>query len=139
VSDLKERVALERLYEAFEASIETASEAELREDIILEGGDPAAVAASMRGVFARVGKTYHQKRLHEARRARKIALSAYERHKAPLPDTPQTRRALLQQVITAQPHLTMQFRDLDHQSDADVESALQHLALLGLLPYTSEE
>jgi hypothetical protein len=139
VADPKDRLALERLHDAVEASIETASDAELREDILLEGRDPAAVAAATRSVFDRVGKAFRQKRLHETRRAREMALSSYEQHKATLPAGPQARRALLQQVIAAQPHLTMQFRDLDHQSDADVESALQHLALLGLLPGPTEE
>lgn len=139
MADPKDRQALERLHDAIEASIEGASEDELREDLALEGRAPADVAASMRSVFDQVGKTFRQKRLHEARRARELALGAYEQHKAALPATAPERRALLQRVIVAQPHLTMQFRDLDHQSDADVESALQHLALLGLLSDPSEE
>jgi hypothetical protein len=138
-NDDPKRAALDRLHDAIEESIETASGADLREDILLEGRDPAAVAAATRAVFARVTKHFQQKRLIDARRAREAALSAYERHKTQLPSAPQARRALLQRVITAQPHLTMQFRDLDHQSDADVESALKQLALLGLLPSEPEK
>lgn len=139
MADPKDLQALVRLQDAIEASIEAASDAELREDLAMEGRNPADVAASMRSVFDRVGKAFRQKRLHEARRAKEVALHAYEQHKATLPAAPHARRALLQSVIAAQPHLTMQFRDLDHQSDVDVESALQHLALLGLLPDPGEE
>lgn len=138
MADRKDREALERWLDAIESSIERATSDELQEDIRAEGRDPEQVATATRSVFAEVAKDFHQKRLHAARKARELALQAYETQQVRLPATAQARRTLLQQVIARNPNLTLQFRDLDHHSDEDIESALRHLAVLGLLADTEE-
>jgi hypothetical protein len=126
--------ALDRILDAIEKSIETAPVDDLRDELKAEGHEPSSIATQMRAVLTRVGKRHRQAKLDLARHEKAAALAAYEEHRPKLPNTPAQRRLLLQQTIARNPHLTLQFRDLDHHSDADVESALRDLAHLGLLP-----
>lgn len=80
-------------------------------------------------------KAAKKKRLAEATAAHSRAVLSLKGSAARLPSTPAARRALLHQTLNRRPELrvTVQFRDFDSLTDANVDGLLEQFSHLGIL------
>lgn len=113
---------------------EEALDAMLRAD----GLDPDAVAAGVRGHLDTASRNFRTRALQAAREKRTRSLAQLHDRRHCLPGTPGERRALLDRTLrgsaTAREALTLQHREFQDMTDADVESLLTQLAALNALP-----
>ena len=108
------------------------------EPIGADAGDGARGAERNRQVAGR------RQRLRAAADKHAQTLATLNKRAARLPGTPALRKALLERVMQRTPEMrpsimTLQHRDFESFSDADVESALRQLDALGLLDDESGE
>ena len=137
MTDTPKKEPVDKVFDAIEQSILSASEADLRADVDEVGQSFAAVAQEIRETFARVQKEQRQIALAAARAG--YAQASKRRAPVTLPTTPDARKALLGLALARHPELTAQFRDFGGMSDADVESALEDLSDLGKLDGLEDE
>jgi len=106
------------------------------EDVQAEfGSEPPATAKE---TLRSAAKSYAQGKLRAARSKHEETVRAITTHSFEMPPTATERRALLDAVLAAHMtselgSLTAQFRDLSSVPDADVESTLRQLEILGVL------
>jgi len=108
-------------------------------DLVAEAGDDAKRwAEETRSLLGSTMKAYRQRHLDEARREYARAMESLNSRWIELPDSPDDRRMLLGTALANLPKvreafLTIQHRDFQTLSDADVETCLAQLAELGIL------
>lgn len=128
---------LELIVNTLDDAIEQASDEEILHEAKLAGIDTAAQASRAKRMLLDA-VTQHQKR------ALRVAQAGYHQEVQTLstttytlPRSPEERRRLFEQVVAKQPQYaqmyTTQHRDLKDLTDADVESYLEDLAVLGIL------
>lgn len=131
------RAELVRLMDALaDAAVEASDEAILAE-AREAGSDPAAEAERVRAVLLRAVRAKQTEPLRKARRQYEAEAARLKTKAYHLPETAAQRRQLLFDFLAARPQMqsmvTVQFRELDQLSDADIEISLKKLAELGLL------
>ena len=142
----KPKDATERLIALMGALAEhvaSASDQELLDQAAAEGIDVKANTAHVRDVLLSAVLRTKKERLRKAREAHERAVTNLGVRVARLPGEPEARRCLLMRCLQrrTQMHeavMTLQHRDFESFSDADVESALRQLEALGLLDDESE-
>ena len=119
---------------------ETASAEEILDDAAAGGVDIKAEATRVRGVLADAVRRAKKQRLQEAATTHSKSVAALGVRATRLPADPASRRALLDRTVRRNPQtkqmvmtLTVQHRDFESLTDADVDSALRQLDALGLL------
>ena len=136
----KPKDAPERL-NAIMTALADHAESLIDKDVLAEGAaeglDPKKEGAAVRTLLLGAVLRGKKDRLRKAEEAHKQAVIALATRTAQLPETPAERRALLGRVVQRRPQmrdaLTLQHRQFESLSDADVESALKQLDALGLL------
>lgn len=108
------------------------------EDILLEaqeeGEDSNENAAEVKGVLLDAVKKYKQRHLRSAQEEYELEITKIESTRGAIPSAPQEQRELLAFIFAQQPQLlTLQNRDFQEFTDADIESLLLDLQALGAL------
>lgn len=138
----KSQKALDRLAQALVDDILSMSDDALMCEIAEDGLDPAAEAARLRGIYATALGAVGRARLAAAKAA-VAADKAIPRQGAVVKLDPATNRARLEAVLRRDPEtldkLTLAARNGEGLSDSDVQSMLEDLEALGLLPPNDEE
>lgn len=129
---------LRTLMDALAESVAAASDEEIVNEAREAGDDPAVAAEEVRAVLRKAAKAYEQRHLLEAQKAYERHIDAIRSRPVSLPTTPENRRKLLTSVMTRKPELssallTLQHRDFREWTDADVQSCLEQLGVLGVL------
>lgn len=129
---------LAALLEALGDRTETAPDQEIVDDAVAAGIDVKAEASRVRGLLADAVLRAKKQRLASADDAHGRSVAVLSKRAARLPTTPAAQKALLGRVMQRKPEMrqsvmTLQHRDFESFSDADVESALRQLDALGLL------
>lgn len=129
---------LSNLTGALAARIADMPFAEFVEELREDGLDPERVAADARSIRLEALKNHRLKALREARALHERRVAEYTSVRAPLPGTPDARRAALHAILASHSaaslgHITAQFRDLKEMSDEDVDSCYRQLLLLGVI------
>jgi len=115
-----------------------ATDEELLADAAAQGTDTKAEGARIRVLLRDAVLRAKQTRLRGAEEAHRRVVAEIAARAIRLPTDPGARRALLNRSLQRRPEMreavvTLQHRDFDSMSDADVESALKQLDALGLL------
>ena len=119
-----------------------ATDEEIEEEVRAAGEDPDASAERLRARLLGLVEKEREQRFAAAkeRHRRKQAAARDEQHE--LPGTPEARMELLVAAVAAMARkgnlLTLQHRDLESLSDADVSRLLRQLSKLGVLDDTDE-
>jgi len=128
---------LRRVVDRIASSVLEATDEEIEEELRAEGEDPAASAEELRAQLLGLVDSEREKRFAAARERHRRKQEAAEVGEVELPGTPEARMELLVAVVAAvarrRTPLTLQHRDLDGMSDADVTRLLRQLAKLGAL------
>lgn len=129
---------IRRIIDAVAESVAETTNAEILEDVNVQGKNPAVIAQEVRAVLLRGVIAHGKTKLHAAKRQHEKQVEALSRIRFILPDTPAAMRALLAKVLTLVPEyktamLTAQYRDFSELSDEDVRQHLIQLAQLGVL------
>jgi hypothetical protein len=136
------REEAERVLDQLADSIETEAPAEIAADLKDTGHDLNDVAAQMKSAALAGVKAFRQQRLHRARERYKESSAKIERRNRRFGSSPEERRRRFFSVLESKPALrsalTMQHRDLNELTDADIESALDELEILGALEELDE-
>jgi hypothetical protein len=108
------------------------------EDILLEvqeeGENPDEIATQVKGVLLESVRKYKQRHLHSAQEEYEQEIARIEKHRDKIPSSVEEQRELLAYIFAQQPQLlTLQNRDFQKFTDADVESLLLDLEALGAL------
>ena len=124
-------------------SVAELSDAEVFEEVRLDGLSPEHEAAEIKALLKNTVKNFQQRRLREAQRLYEENAKAHFEQAAQLPPTAEARRALLYGVLNHRPEigaaiLTTQHREFTELSDDDVESYLRQLHQLGALDLMTE-
>jgi hypothetical protein len=118
-------------------SIEAAQPSEIEDDIASLGGDLNAIASDMKGAALAGIKKFQQRRLHQARQRSQENSRRIERRTRRVASSPEARRKQFLSLLRASPDfqakLTVQHRDFNALTDADIESALEDLDALGAM------
>ena len=117
---------------------EGASDKALLDDAAAAKVDVAGEAERVRNVLLAGVLAAKKDRLHQAQQAHERAVASMARRSSSFPTDPAQRRAMLFNVLQRQPQMreamvTLQHREFESFSDADVESVLHQLAMLGVL------
>jgi hypothetical protein len=107
---------------------------EMRED----GLDPERVASAARRIRLEALKNHRLRPLREARALHERRVAEYKSARAPLPGTPDTRRAAVDAILSGHRaaslrQITAQFRDLKEMTTEDVDSLYRQMLLLGVI------
>jgi len=125
--------ALDRIAE----SIEAAKPSDIEDDLRSAGEDLDSVTALMKDASLAGIKNFRQQRLHRARQRHEENVSTIARRASRIAGSPKARREQFFAVLKANPSvqsaLTLQYRDLNEITDADIETALDELDALGAL------
>ncbi len=131
------REEAERAFDHLADSIEGESASEIASELKESGHDLNDVAAKMKASALAGVKAFRQQRLHRARQRYEESSSKIERHTKEGGQSREERRRKFYSILDAKPELrsryTMQHRDLNAITDADIESALEELEMLGAL------
>jgi len=118
-------------------NVESLTDKDLLEDSAAQGLDAKKEGTSVRELLADAVLRAKKVHLREAVEGHRQAVVAFGARTVRLPETSAERRALLQGFVARKPQmreaLTLQHRNFESLSDADVESALKQLDALGLL------
>ena len=133
-----ERLSAYRLMNALADEAEGASDEALLDDAAAATVDVAVEAERVRNVLLAGVLAAKKGRLHQAQQAHDRAVAGMARRSSSFPSDPAQRRAMLFDVLQRQPQMreamvTLQHREFESFSDADVESVLHQLAMLGVL------
>ncbi len=135
------QLELQRVVDAIAASVLKASDEEIEEEIRAEGEDPDASAQRLRARLLGLVDREREQRLAAARERQQRKRAAAEKEPE-LPATPEARMELLVAAVAAMARrrapLTLQHRELESLSDADVTRLLRQLASLGALEAADE-
>jgi hypothetical protein len=141
MTDNKDHEGLERLRDVLVEDILAASDDSILAETKQDGGDPEAVAASMRALFEKTVAASGKARMSAA----KAAVAADRRHSAAvIPLNPAAARRLLERVLAHDPEtaskLTMAARKgkSGELSDDEVRGLLEDFQELGALPPPDE-
>lgn len=119
------------------ANVEARSDAEILAEAAADGVDIDAETDRVTAVLLRGVHQAKRDRLVGAAGAHALAVARLGQASAGLPATASARRAKLERIVKRAPDireaLTLQFRDFESISDADVESTLVQLQHLGEL------
>lgn len=129
---------LSALMDALADGAATASDHQVLDDAGDAGIDVRAEAGRVRDVLLAGVLRAKKERLRRAQQAHARSVADLGARIATLPDAPVARRALLTRTLGRRPDIreaivTLQHRDFESFSDADIESALKQLEALGLL------
>lgn len=131
------REEAERAFDHLADSIEAESASEIASELKESGHDLNDIVARMKASALAGVKAFRQQRLHQARERYVESSSRIERHSKSVGGSREERRIRFFAVMNAKPELqaqyTMQHRDLNAITDADIESALEELEILGAL------
>ncbi len=132
------RDRLVALMDALAEHTATLSDREILDDTIAAGVDAKAEAGRVRKGLADALLGAKKQRLQTAAAAHEKTVQALNERVARLPASPESRRGLLDRIVLRQPEMrqtvvTLQHRDFQSFSDADIESALRQLDALGLI------
>lgn len=123
--------------EALGDSVLESTDDEIIEELRLAGIDPDAEAVRLKAKMLATVSAFRQRALAAARAGYRNRLEQMQRKTYAIPKTPEARRELFSFVIR-QPqyaeYVTAQYRDLENLTDSDIETYLQDLAELGILP-----
>jgi hypothetical protein len=118
-------------------SIEAATPSEIEQDILSSEESLDAIANEMKSAALAGIKKFQQRRLHHARQRYQVSSRQLERRQQRVALTPDARRVQFFSLLKANPgfqsRLTVQHRDLNALTDADIESALEELDALGAI------
>jgi len=118
-------------------SIEAATPSEIEQDILSSEESLDAIADEMKSAALAGIKKFQQRRLHQARQRYQVSSRQLERQQRRVALTPDARRVQFFSLLKANPgfqsRLTVQHRDLNTLTDADIESALEELDALGAI------
>jgi hypothetical protein len=134
--DPKNRVAV--VMDTLTEQVESMSDQEVLDDAAAEGIDVTAEGDRVRGLLLGAVVSAKKERLAHAMEAHRTSVAALAHRAVRIPSDPSDRRALLMRSLERRPQMreavvTLQHRDFGSFSDADVESALKQLDILGLL------
>ncbi len=134
----EDSLRLERLMLALAESAESASDAELLQEAVAAGVDVNAEAERVRNVLLGGLLAARKERLHKAQREHAESVAGVGRGPSRMPADPVARRTMLLGVLQRRPQMreamvTLQHREFESFSDADVESVLRQLDALGAL------
>jgi hypothetical protein len=131
------REEIERAFDHLAESIEAESASEIVSELKESGHDVNDVAARMKAAALAGVKAFRQQRLHHARERYVESSSRIEGRARSVVGSREERRNRFFAVLNARPEFqaqyTMQHRDLNALTDADIESALEELEILGAL------
>lgn len=131
------RKEAERAFDHLADSIEAERASEIASELKESGHDLNDVAARMKSSALAGVKAFRQQRLHRARERYVESSSRIEERNKGVAGSREDRRRRFFAALTAKPELqaryTMQHRDLNALTDADIESALEELEILGAL------
>ncbi len=131
------REEAERAFDHLADSIEAESASEIASELKESGHDLNDVASRMKASALAGVKAFRQQRLHRARERYVESSSRIEGRTRGAVGSREERRSRFFAVLNAKPELqaryTMQHRDLNALTDADIESALEELEILGAL------
>ena len=131
------REEAERVLDQLADSIEAEEPAEIAANLKDSGHDLNDIAAQMKGAALAGVKAFQQQRLHHARQRYQESSAKIERRSRRLGGSSEELRRRFFSVLESKPALrsalTMQHRDLNELTDADIESALDELEMLGAL------
>jgi hypothetical protein len=132
------RNRLAALMDALAEKVESMSDQEVLDDAAAEGIDVKAEGARVRGLLLGAVVSAKKERLAEAVAAHRKNVATLAQRAVRIPAAPSDRRALLMRSLERSPQMkeaivTLQHRDFESFSDADVESVLKQLGALGLL------
>ena len=135
-SDKKERVALNRLADAFVDDILQASDEEILAEFTESHGDPAKNAADMRALFERTVLATNKRRLKAAQAGVAASRSLPSVTPVPAINIAEARQRLRRILAsgTVDVKLTLAARKEDELSDSDVLGMLEDLQELGAMP-----
>ena len=137
-------LALSSLMDTLAEATPALSEADLTQECLDAGEEPAAAAAATRALLLGAAKSYRQRHLRAAAEEYKRRVARVGTRWVDLPETPEARRAMLAALFARNPtmqtaYLTVQHREFKELSDADVESTLVQLAELGVFDPEEDE
>lgn len=116
---------------------QTATDEEIRLDIVQEGIDPSSHAEEARRATMDALAGFRKKRLADARVEYERQRDELARGRFVLPRTPDERHKLLVSVLARHAQskavLTLHHREFDQMTDEDIATLLQQLAALGLV------
>jgi len=129
---------LQRVMSALADIAEEASDAELLNEAGVAGVDVSAEANRVRTLLLGGLLAGKKERLHKAQRDHGESVASLGSRTSKVPADPAARRAMLFGVLQRRPEMrpamvTLQHREFESFSDADVESVLHQLDLLGAL------
>ena len=128
---------LQAILDALAESVVEETDDQLLAELKESGEDPKALLTHVKSVLHQAVKEVRQRPLREARQAYEARRNHLEQTSYSLPGSVDERRAMLMNVIAANPSvggmLTAQFREFDTLEDGDITSCLRQLAELGLL------
>ncbi len=134
---------LRRAVDRIASSVLKATDEEIEEELRAEGEDPDASAEQLRAQLLGLVDSEREKRFAAAKERHRRKQEAAAVGDVELPGTPEARMELLVAVVAAMARrrtpLTLQHRDLDGMSDADVTRLLRQLAKLGALEGSPDE
>ena len=131
------------LFAGLSDSLDELTDNEVLEDIEDEGLDLAHVVGEVNQVIAGALKSHGQAKLQKARAEHRAKTESLKSSHVELPSSRQGMLDLLASVLTAQPSLrpalTVQFRELDELTEADLKGLLRQLAALDALTVDESE
>jgi hypothetical protein len=135
-----DRAALDRLTDALVEDVLRATDAEIAAECREDGVDIAAEAKAGRAIFEKARSSLAKLRLDHARQA--VAADRQQAKAQIVKFDPEKGRRVLDSVLEKNPgleeQLTLAARKGAHRSDEDVQSMLEDLAELGILPADDE-
>lgn len=134
---------LKRVVDAIAVSVLEASDEEIEEEVRAAGDDPDGSAERLRGRLLGLVEKQREQQLVAAREAHQRKQAAAREEELELLGTPEARMELLVAAVAAMARrrapLTLQHRDLESLSDADVTRLLRQLSKLGALDEVPDE
>jgi GrpB-like predicted nucleotidyltransferase (UPF0157 family) len=131
------REEAERLLDQIAESIEKGDASEIAADLKESGQDVDEIASRTKAAALAGIREFRQQRLHHARQRYQESSSKIERRAKRFGGSPEERRRRFFAALESNPGLrsalTMQYRDLNELTDADIEKGLDDLETLGAL------
>ena len=131
------REEAERLLDQIAESIEKGDASEIAADLKESGQDVDEIASLTKAAALAGIREFRQQRLLHARQRYQESSSKIERRAKRIGGSPEERRRRFFAALESNPGLrsalTMQYRDLNELTDADIETGLDDLETLGAL------
>jgi hypothetical protein len=129
---------LHAVMNAFADDIESQDPRSVEEEVRSDGIDVYQRAQQARDLFESACAAAKRSKLRSAMQKHRASVMAYAARKLKLPSSAEDRWALLRACLNNNPDMrqaivTLQHRNFEDFSDADVESALRQLEMLGVL------